>query len=163
MVTKKNICWVVHTLLLKVSTMKKWLWSNKDFDFDDGRRLGSEVLVFTTPHSHCTNLAFSFAWHLIIMSVQNQVASSYLPCLFPFLPFYFFYFFIYKIEILLYLNLSVYIYKVSSWKLEPQPLPPPTSIYTCGVTIIPKVCRGPFPPLVLLNLYTLKKNRDVGL
>ena len=32
-----------------------------------------------------------------------------------------------------------------SWKLEPWPLPPhPTSIYTCGVTIAPKVCGGKY-------------------
>ena len=42
-------------------------------------------------------------------------------------------------------------------------LPHPTSTYTCGVTTAPKVCGGPFPPLVLLSPHTLKKNRDVGI
>ena len=42
-------------------------------------------------------------------------------------------------------------------------LPHPTSTYTCGVTTAPKVCGGPFPPLVLLSPHTLKENRDVGI
>ena len=76
------------------------------------------------PHSYCTNLAFSFAWHLIIMSGQNQVACN-LPCLFPFLTFFIFYFyFLYKIKILLQPNLNVYVCEVSSQRLESQSLSP---------------------------------------
>ena len=34
---------------------------------------------------------------------------------------------------------------------------------SCGVITAPKVCGGPFPPLVLLSPHTLKENRDVGI
>ena len=55
--------------------------------------------------------------------------------------FFLFFLFLYKIEILFLSNLSVYVYKVSSWKLEPRPLLPyPTS--TCEVTIITRVYGG---------------------
>ena len=52
-----------------------------------------------------------------------------------------FFLFLYKIEILFLSNLSVYVYKASSWKLEPRPLLPyPTS--TCEVTIITRIYGG---------------------
>ena len=55
--------------------------------------------------------------------------------------FSFFFLFLYKIEILFLSNLSVYVYKASSWKLEPRPLHPyPTS--TCEVTITTRVYGG---------------------
>ena len=52
-----------------------------------------------------------------------------------------FFFFFYKIEILLYPNLSVYVCETPSWRFELWPLPfTPISTYTCGVTIVLRVC-----------------------
>ena len=61
------------------------------------------------------------------------------------LPFLFYFIFLYKIEILLYLNLSVYTCEAPSWRPKPWLLPPYLiSTYTCEVTIVPRMCGDAF-------------------
>ena len=40
----------------------------------------------------------------------------------------------------LYIYLCVYVCETPSKRLEPRPLTPPTSTYTCRVTITPRAC-----------------------
>ena len=60
----------------------------------------------------------------------------------PFKFIYIYIYILYKVEILFKPNLSVYVCETPSWRLESRPLSltPHKQIYTCGVTITPKVC-----------------------
>ena len=104
------------------------------------------ISYFQTVYTcHCNmsppiNIIHSIMWHRIVnvfLGFPHHLKKS---------KFFFFIYFLYKIEIILYHNLNVYVCEAPFWRLELRPLPPlpphPKNTYTCGVTIVPRMCDG---------------------